>query len=91
MKVHGTSKVWTIEVILDEDERETEAKAILRLGDDEVGGWGRARRNPADPDRPRVGEELAVARALSDLSHRLLDLAAAEIEEFEGRHVELHG
>jgi hypothetical protein len=48
-------------------------------------------RNPSDPDRPRVGEELAAARALSELSHKLVEAAAAEIEKFEGRRVQLHG
>jgi hypothetical protein len=91
MKTHSTSKVWTVEVFLDEDASKTEAEAVLRVGDRELGGWGRARRNPRDPDRPRVGEELACARALSELSHRLVDAAAAEIEEFEGRRVQLHG
>ena len=38
-----------------------------------------------------VGEELATARALSELSHKLVDAAAIEIEEFEGRRVHLHG
>lgn len=91
MKLHGESKVWTIEVFLEEDESETEAKAVLRVGDRQLGGWGRARRNPHDPDRPRIGEELAAARALSELSHKLVDAAAAEIEESEGRRVQLHG
>lgn len=91
MKMHSESKVWTIELVIDEDARETEAKAILRVGDWEVGGWGRGRRAPNDPDRPRIGEELAVARALSDLSHKLVDAAASEIEEFEGHRVEVHG
>ena len=91
MKPSRESNVWTIEVLLEEDGDETDAKALLRVGDRELGGWGRARRNPHDPDRPRVGEELAVARALSDLSHRLLDAAALEIEEFEGRRVHLQG
>ena len=91
MKVHGESRVWTIEVFLEEDELETEAKAVMRLADRELGGWGRARRNPTDPDRPRVGQELAAARALSELSHKLVDAAAGEIEEYEGRRVHLHG
>jgi hypothetical protein len=91
MNIHGESRVWTIQVFFEEDELETEAKAELRIADRELGGWGRARRNPSDPDRPRVGEELAAARALSELSHRLVDAAADEIEEFEGRRVHLHG
>lgn len=91
MKTHSTSTVWSIEVLIEEDQSETEAKALLRVGDRELAGWGRARRNPLDPDRPRVGKELAAARALSELSHKLVDAAAVEIEEFEGRRVQLHG
>ena len=91
MKPNREGNVWTIEVLLEEDGDETDAKALLRVGNQELRGWGRARRNPHDPDRPRVGEELAVARALSELSHKLLDGAALEIEEFENRRVRLHG
>ena len=91
MKPNRESDVWTIEVLLEEDGDETDAKALLRVGNRELGGWGRARRNPHDPERPRVGEELAVARALSELSHKLVDAAAQEIEEFEGRPVHPHG
>ena len=32
-----------------------------------------------------VGEELAAARALSDLTHKLVDAAAETISECEGR------
>ncbi|MBO0731263.1 MAG: DUF1876 family protein [Acidimicrobiaceae bacterium] len=54
-------------------------------------GFGRARRNPADPNLPMVGEELAAARALSDLTHKLVEAAAETISEREGRpaHVRL--
>ncbi|HEX6312648.1 MAG TPA: DUF1876 domain-containing protein [Acidimicrobiia bacterium] len=91
MKDKGDNKVWTVEVLLEETADETEAKAVLAAGDVRVGGWGRARRNPADPEVPRVGEELATARALSDLSHKLLEAAAHEIEEFSGGRVSIHG
>ena len=84
------NKTWTIEVELEEDPDHTDAKATLRIGDKEHGGWGRARRNPSDPNVPRIGEELAVARALSDLSHRLVEAAVAEIEAHEGREVNVH-
>jgi hypothetical protein len=84
-------KVWTLEIAIGENADETEAQARLRIDDTELTGWGRARRHPADPQRPRVGEELAVARALSDLSHRLLDAAVADIEAFAGRPVHVHG
>ncbi len=38
---------------------------------------------------PVVGEELAVARALSELSHQLLAAAAESIEGFVGHRVTL--
>jgi len=87
----SVTKVWTIEVHLEEDLDHTDARAILRHGDLEFSGWGRARRNPADPEVPRIGEELATARALSDLSHKLVDAAAQAIEDFEGHRVQLEG
>ena len=84
-------RVWTIEVDFTEDGDQTRADVILQVGDRRFHGGGRARRKPADPDVPRIGEELAAARALSDLSHQLLHAAAQEIESFEGRPVTLHG
>jgi hypothetical protein len=42
-------------------------------------GTGRAKRNPADRDVPAISDELAVARALTDLGHRLLVTTAREI------------
>ena len=90
MKLHSDSKVWTIALVIDEGADVTEAKALLSVNDRELGGWGRARRAPQDPDRPRIGEELAVARALSDLSHQLVEAAVAEIEEYEGHEVDVH-
>jgi hypothetical protein len=35
--------------------------------------------------QPRIGEEIAAARALSDLTHQLLDKAAGEISEVTHR------
>ena len=90
MKPDRESNVWTVEVLLEEDGDETDAKALLRVGDRELGGWGHARRNPHDPDRPRVGEELAVARR-SRSCHTSFSTPPREIEEFEGRRVRLHG
>jgi Domain of unknown function (DUF1876) len=90
MKDTGETSVWTVEVILEESADETEAKAVLAAGDLRLGGWGRAKRNPADPEVPKVGEELATARALNDLSHKLLETAAHEIEAFSGGRVKVH-
>jgi len=38
---------------------------------------------------PRIGEELATARALADLSHQLVHAAADNIEAIEGHEVTL--
>ena len=46
---------------------------------------GVARRNPHDRDIPEIGDELAAARALSDLAHHLLDVAGGDIEEAAAR------
>jgi hypothetical protein len=86
-----TSKVWSIEVFLTEDPDTTRADAVLEVGDRQFRGWGRARRNPTDPDVPRIGEELATARALSDLSHHLLHAAVEAIKAYEGHKVALRG
>lgn len=82
-------KALTVEVTLNEDSETTQADAALELGDRQFRGYGRARRNPADPDVPQIGEELACARALSDLSHQLLHAAADAIESIEGHEVTL--
>jgi hypothetical protein len=80
---------WTVEITFREDEDKTRADAVLTAGVDAFEGWGRSRRNPTDPDVPAVGEEIAAARALSDLAHHLLELAAHRIESWEGRPVHL--
>ncbi len=78
-------KTWTVEVRIDEHESRTRAVARLRIDDAEsIAGTGLARLNPADRDVPKIGDELAVARALSELSHRLLDVAAQDIEQSSG-------
>jgi hypothetical protein len=72
---------WTVDVFVGEDDGQTYAEAALN---DDIGnhvfGAGRARLNPADPDVPEIGDELAVARALLDLGHRLLRIASTAIE-----------
>lgn len=86
----GVERVWTAEVLFTEDEDRTRADARIHSADFDWHGWGRARRNPIDPDVPAVGEELAAARALADLSHQLVIAAAHGVEAFEGRPVRLH-
>lgn len=82
---------WTIDVTFEEDDVRTDAAARLRLPDGtELTADGHARRNPSDPARPKIGEEIATARALSDLVHQLLDKAAGEIEEVTDQPAHLH-
>lgn len=74
-------KRWTISLDIDEHEGRTRAVARLDLGRSEgVTGVGLARCNPSDRDVPQIGDELAVARALSELAHRLFEVTAADIE-----------
>ena len=79
-----------IEMAFQEDSDHTEARATLVLRGATFTGFGRARRNPSDPDLPMVGEELAAARALSDLSHKLVEAAAETISERQGRPAKVH-
>jgi hypothetical protein len=82
---------WTIEVSFSEDDVRTDAQAVLRTPDGaELTANGHARRNPADPARPKIGEEIATARALSHLVHQLLDKAAGELEEVTHEPAHLH-
>jgi hypothetical protein len=84
------SRVVIIEVLLDESPDRTDAKAVMALRNDRFTGWGRAKRNPTDPNMPMIGEELATARALAELSHQLLEAATARIEQHEGHPVHVH-
>jgi Domain of unknown function (DUF1876) len=78
-------KTWTVQVDIDEHEDRTRAVARLRTdGDQSLTATGLARLNPADRNVPQIGDELAAARALSELSHRLLDVAARDIEQSSG-------
>lgn len=67
---------------LSEDDRETVAFATLDLRGDHFESVGRAHRNPDDRPMPVVGEELAIARALSELTGQVMDAAQHKIKEF---------
>ncbi|MDH3499500.1 MAG: DUF1876 domain-containing protein [Acidimicrobiia bacterium] len=67
---------------LSEDERETVVFATLDLRGDHFEALGKARRNPDDPPMPVVGEELAIARALHDLTGQVMNAAQSKIEAF---------
>jgi hypothetical protein len=84
-------QMWQVNVAFTEDGDRTRADATLELADGRFHGFGRAKRAPGDPNLPVIGQDLAAARALSELSHQLLNAAAARIEEFEGHAVKVHG
>jgi hypothetical protein len=82
----STSKRWQVDISVDEQDDKTRADARLRNpAGTELVGTGLARRNPRDANVPEIGDELAVARALSDLAHKLLDATAADIEKVTHR------
>lgn len=75
------AKRWSVEIIIDELDERTRAEALLHTDDKtRLRGRGTARLNPADKDVPKIGDELAVARALSHLADKLLHAAAEDLE-----------
>lgn len=86
-------KHWTVDVYIDEheDERRTRAEARLHTNDDSaLVGVGLAKRNAGDREVPEIGDELATARALSELAHLLLQAAADDVEAMTQKRVRLH-
>ncbi|MHC0429668.1 DUF1876 domain-containing protein [Streptomyces sp. O3] len=82
------ARMWNVEVAISEEDRLTRAQARLVGGGEELVGTGTARCNPDDENVPGIGDELACARALSDLSHQLVHVAASEIEAHTHQPVE---
>jgi hypothetical protein len=78
-------KRWKVDIFLGEDDGSTYAEARLHteIGDSLL-GIGHARVSARDADVPEIGDELAVARALNDLGHRLLLTAAGDIAQVTG-------
>ena len=71
-----------LSIHLTEDESNTMATAVLDLRGDHFEATGLARRNPIDPPRPLIGEELAIARALRKLEDQMNEAAQEKIDEF---------
>ncbi|PFG40163.1 uncharacterized protein DUF1876 [Georgenia soli] len=68
----------------------TTAHAVLRTSaGTRLEGYGRARRNPEDPEVPEIGEELAAARALRDLADRLLRATSDDLSAMEHERIRL--
>jgi hypothetical protein len=72
----------TLSIHIEEDDTDTTATAILELRGDRFEATGKARRNPIDPVKPVIGEELAIARALRKLESQITDAAEEKIERF---------
>ncbi len=91
MEDMNNTKTWHVDIYLGEHEGQTHAEARLRPAEDvTLVGTGTARLNPSDRDVPEIGDELATARALSDLAHRLLHTAAEDIEAITNERARLH-
>jgi len=86
------TKRWTVDIFIDERDSTTHAEARLHTNDaTRLSGYGKARRNPRDVEVPEIGDELAVARALSELAHMLLQAAAEDIEQITHQPASLDG
>ncbi|MFM1729456.1 DUF1876 domain-containing protein [Prescottella soli] len=71
---------WSVDIAIDEHESRTRSTARLHTRDTTLVGVGLARRNPVDRNVPGIGDELATARALTDLAHQLIEATVADIE-----------
>ena len=81
-----TAVGWHVELEFLEDDQHTRAVALVRLPDGtEVRAHGHATRHHTDSNQPRVGEEIAGARALNELAMQLLTKAHGEIDTASGR------
>ena len=79
-------KDWTISVSIDERESGTQATARLQWRNQEAVGVGLARLNPTDRYSAGIGDELAVARALSDLARRMMSGTVEHLEKITSLH-----
>ena len=76
----GGTKTCHVDVLIEEHDERTRAKARLSWGGKSHVGVGLARLDPADEPVAKIGDELAIARALSDLANQLLALTSTDIE-----------
>ena len=74
------TKACHVEVLIEERHERTRARARLSWGAKDLVGVGVARLDPADEPVPKIGDELAIARALSDLANQLLAATSTDIQ-----------
>ena len=71
---------WNVTVHVFEHGDDTSARAVLHAGaSTDLEGRGEARRNPVDRPVPEIGDEVAVARALRELSDALMTAAQQDM------------
>ncbi|MDH3625008.1 MAG: DUF1876 domain-containing protein [Myxococcales bacterium] len=83
----ATSKAFRVDLNVLEEGNTTGATARLVIDGEEIVASGMARRNPDDPDMPRIGDELAMARALLLLARELGQKVDEGIAAYEGHEV----
>lgn len=82
---------WSMTMSVQESDGETTATAQLSMaGEEHLAGRGKARLNPSDQGVDKIGAEIAMARALSDLAHKLLHSAAMDVEGMTHERAHLH-
>ncbi len=74
------TKTCQIDVLIEEHDERTRAKARLSWGAKNLVGVGLARLDPADEPVAKIGDELAIARALADLANQLFALTSTDIQ-----------
>lgn len=83
----STAKSFTVKIAVVEEGDVTDAESRLMIGGTELCGKGKAKRNPDDPDRPLIGDELAIARSLLVLARELGHQVDEGIAAYEGHEV----
>jgi Domain of unknown function (DUF1876) len=76
----GSTKTSQIDLLIEEQEERTRAKARLVWAGRKFVGVGLSRLDPADEPVAQIGDELAVARALFDLADQLMALTSTDIQ-----------
>ena len=78
-------KEWQVRVSIFESADDTTAKVVLVADSPEtLSATGESHRSDEDAPAARIGDEVAVARALRHLADELLDTAAHDIESATG-------
>jgi hypothetical protein len=84
------TKSWRVDIYLYEGAQSTSAQAVLHSdAPSDLKSTGVARRRPDEQDVPEIGDEVAVARALSHLADLLRQTAEGDLGEAVGHSVTL--